>query len=84
MFVYNDDDLIINTPRYEKYQRLFSEAGKKAFMENKRLGIPNVYVENDNIVKEYSDGRKEIIGTAPPDVVYNGPFEIQLPDPPDA
>jgi hypothetical protein len=80
MFVYNDDDLIIGTPRYQEYQRLFSEAGKKAFLENKRLGIPNVYVEKDNIIKEYSDGRKEIIGTCPPDVPYDGPLVIKLPD----
>ncbi|MDR2731657.1 MAG: hypothetical protein LBB36_00385 [Fibromonadaceae bacterium] len=80
MFVYNDDDLIINTPRYEEYQKLFSEAGRRAFLENKRLGIPNVYVENNQIVKEYSDGRKEVIGSAPPDVVYNGPLVIKLPN----
>ncbi len=80
MFVYNDDEPIINTPRYEEYQRLFSEAGRLAFLENKRLGIPNCYVENDQIVKEYSDGRKEIIGSVPPDVIYNGPFVIELPN----
>jgi hypothetical protein len=80
LFVYNDDDLIINTPRYEEYQRLFSEAGKLAFAENKRLGIPNVYVEHDMIVKEYADGRKEILGTVPPDTVYKGPLVIELAD----
>jgi len=80
MFVYNDDDLIIGTPRYEEYQRLFSEAGKLAFAENKRLGIPNVYVENDQIVKEYSDGRKEILGDSPPDIIYKGPLVIELPN----
>jgi len=80
MFVYNDDDLIINTPRYEEYQRLFSEAGKLAIMENKRLGIPNVYVEKDQIVKEYADGRKEILGSVPPDIVYKGPLIIEFPD----
>ena len=80
MFVYNDDDLIIGTPRYEEYQRLFSEAGKLAFLENKRLGIPNVYVENDHVVEEYSDGSKKILGDAPPDIVYKGPLIIELPN----
>jgi hypothetical protein len=80
MFVYNDDDLIIGTPRYEEYQRLFSEAGKLAIAENKRLGIPISYVEKGHVIKEYADGRKEILGDAIPDVVYNGPLIIELPD----
>jgi|GEM_PF-3356882 len=80
MFVYNDDEPIINTPRYEEYQRLFSEAGRLAFLENQRLGIPNCYVEKDQIVKEYPDGRKEILGPARPDIPYNGPLVIELPD----
>jgi len=80
MFVYNDDDLIIGTPRYEEYQRLFSEAGKLAVAENRRLGIPISYVENGHVIKEYADGRKEIICDAIPDVVYNGPRIIELPD----
>ncbi|MDR2999842.1 MAG: hypothetical protein LBU89_01140 [Fibromonadaceae bacterium] len=79
MFVYNDDDLIIGTPRYEEYQRLFSEAGRLAFLENKRLGIPNAYVENNQVIREYPDGRKEVLGDAPPDIEYNGPLIIELP-----
>ncbi len=80
MFVYNDDDLIIGTPRQAEYQRFFSEAGMLAIAENKRLGIPIVYVENDNVIKEYADGRKEILAKARPKVVYNGPSVIELPD----
>jgi len=80
MFVYNDDDQIINTPRYEEYQRLFSEAGKLAVAENRRLGIPLSYVEGGHIIKEYPDGRKEILGDAIPDIVYTGPLVIELPD----
>jgi hypothetical protein len=84
MFVYNDDDQIINTPRYEEYQRLFSEAGQLAVAENKRLGIPLSYVENDQIIRDYADGRKEVLGTVPPDVKYNGPLVIDLSELPDA
>jgi hypothetical protein len=81
MFKFNDDDLIINTPRYEEYQQLFSEAGKLAVMENRRLGIPIVYGnEKNEVIKEYPDGRKEVLGTFPPDVVYNGPSVIELKD----
>jgi hypothetical protein len=80
MFIYNDDDQIINTPRYEEYQRLFSEAGQLATARKKRLGIPISYVENNQIIKEYADGRKEVLGTVPPDVPYNGPLVIELPN----
>ncbi|GBU23211.1 hypothetical protein R80B4_03127 [Fibrobacteres bacterium R8-0-B4] len=80
MLVYNDDDQIINTPRYEEYQRLFSEAGKLAIAENKRHGIPLTYVENDLLIKEYADGRKEVLCSVPPDVPYNGPLVIELPN----
>jgi hypothetical protein len=80
MFVYNDDERIINTPRYEEYQRLFSEAGKLAVAENKRLGIPLSYVENGSVVREYADGRKEILGDAIPDIVYTGPRIIEIPN----
>jgi len=71
-------DRIINTSRYKECQKLFSEAGKLAFAENKRRSIPNVYVEKDNIIKEYADGRKEILGKVKPDVAYNGPRKINL------
>jgi len=40
-----------------------------ATAENKRLGIPNVYVEDGNVIKEYADGRKEILAKAHPKVV---------------
>jgi hypothetical protein len=80
MFKYNDDDLIIGTPRQAEYQRFFSEAGILAYEENKRLGIPNVYVENGNVVKEYSDGKKEIIAKARPKTVYNGEPVIEMPN----
>ena len=58
---------------------MFSEAGILAAAENRRLGIPNVYVENGNVIKEYTDGRKEIIAKARPKTVYNGEPIIELP-----
>lgn len=80
MFVYNDDDLIIGTPRQAAYQRFFSEAGILAEAENKRLGIPIAYVENGNVIREHADGKKEIIGKSRPKVVYNGEPIIALPN----
>jgi len=80
VFVYNDDDLIIGTPKQAEYQRFFSEAGMLAVAENKRLGIPIAYIENGNVIKEYADGRKEILAKARPKVVYKGEPIIELPD----
>jgi hypothetical protein len=45
-----------------------SEAGAFAVRDAKERGLPVTYVENDQIVKEYIDGRKEILGTVPPRV----------------
>jgi len=80
MFTYNDDDLIIGTPRQAEYQRFFSEAGMLAVAENKRLGIPVAYIKDGNVIKEYADGRKEILAKAPPRTVYNGKSVIELPN----
>jgi hypothetical protein len=79
MFVYNDDDLIIGTPRQAEYQRFFSEAGMLAAAENKRLGLPIAYVEDGNVVREYADGRKEILAKTRPKIAYNGSLIIELP-----
>jgi len=80
MFVYNDDDLIIGTPRQAEYQRFFSEAGMLAVAENKRLGIPLAYIKDGYVIKEYADGRKEILAEAPPRTVYKGKPIIELPN----
>ena len=61
-----EDKRIIGTPRYAYFQRMCSEAGLFAIKEAKDRGLPITYVENDEIVKEYSDGRKEILGKIQP------------------
>ena len=43
-----------------------SEAGLFAIKEAKDRGLPITYVENEEIVKEYADGRKEILGRIKP------------------
>jgi hypothetical protein len=37
-----------------------------AIREAKEHGLPITYVENDRIIKEYIDGRKEVLGTVKP------------------
>ena len=63
---FNEDKRIIGTPRYEYFQRMCSEAGLFAIKEAKDRGLPITYVENEDIVKEYADGRKEILGRIKP------------------
>jgi hypothetical protein len=61
-----EDRRIINTKYYAEYQRMVSEAGLFAVRDAKERGLPITYVENDQIIKEYSDGRKEVLGAAKP------------------
>jgi hypothetical protein len=47
---------------YYKYlQDLCRITSERVNKENKEF--PNTYIEGNNIIKEYPDGRKEIIGT---------------------
>jgi hypothetical protein len=66
--IFSEDKRIINTKNYAACQRMFSEAGEFAVREAKAKGLPITYVEDLNIVKEYSDGRKEILGTIKPPI----------------
>jgi DUF438 domain-containing protein len=63
---FNEDKRIIGTPRYKYFQQMCSEAGLFAIKEAKDRGLPITYVENEEIVKEYADGRKEILGRIKP------------------
>jgi hypothetical protein len=65
---FSEDKRIIGTPRYAYFQRMCSEAGLFAVKEAKDKGLPITYVKNEEIVKEYADGRKEILGRIEPNV----------------
>jgi len=65
---FDEDAQIIGTPRYKYFQRMCNEAGLFAIKEARDKGLPITYVENCQIVKEYIDGRKEILGTVKPRV----------------
>jgi hypothetical protein len=66
--MFSEDKPIINTKRYPAFQKLVSEAGLFAVREAKEHGLPITYVENDQIIKEYIDGRKEVLGAVKPRV----------------
>ena len=65
---YSEDEQIIGTPRYIPFQRMCTEAGLFAIKEAKDKGLPITYVENEDIIKEYADGKKEILGRIKPRV----------------
>jgi hypothetical protein len=74
--VFSEDKRIIGTKRYAAFQKMCSEAGEFAVQKDKAAGLPITYVDGITIIKEYSDGRKEILGTIKPPVhvskkVYN-------------
>lgn len=65
---FSEDERIIGTFRYAYFQNMCSEAGSFAVKEAKEKGLPITYVENEEIVKEYNDGRKEILGRIEPNI----------------
>jgi len=65
---FSEDEQIIGTPRYAYFQQMCSEAGLFAVKEARDKGLPITYVENNEIVKEYADGKKEILGKVEPNV----------------
>jgi len=63
---FDEDKQIIGTPRYKYFQQMCNEAGLFAIKDAKDRGLPITYVENNEIVKEYADGRREILGKIKP------------------
>src|ERR1700733_10518656 len=45
-------------------QKLVGEAGQAAASEAKAIGIPKVFAKNGQILKQYPDGRIEVIAVA--------------------
>ena len=68
---FDEDEQIIGTPHYVYFQRMCTEAGLFAIKEAKDRGLPVTYVENEDIIKEYADGRKEVLGKIKPRVKVN-------------
>ena len=63
-----EDKLIIGTERFSSFQKMFSVAGELAVRETLAAGLPVTYVSGTKIIKEYSDGRKEELGSISPAV----------------
>jgi hypothetical protein len=65
--------------RVIELKKICIEVGRRAVAEARALNLPLTFVENDQIVKEYPDGSREILGTVPPRLkVVDG--KVQYPD----
>lgn len=69
-----EDKRIVGTDSYASCQKMFSAAGFLAEKRAKDAGLPITYVSGTNIVKEFPDGSKIIIGTVQSKVVVNTPI----------
>ena len=73
---FSEDKRIIGTCRYAQFQKTCSKAGLLAIKEAQARGLPLTYVENDEIVKEYADGKKEILGRVAPRIKVKRVYKI--------
>ncbi len=60
-------------------QAIGKEVGRRAIAENKALGLPTTFLKDGLIIKEYADGKREILGTVPPGfkVIKGGIYETK-------
>ena len=75
-FKFSENKRIIGTPRYAHFQQMCSDAGLFAIKEAKERGLPITYVEDNNIIKEYADGKKEILGQIKPNIELKRVYKI--------
>jgi hypothetical protein len=72
---FSEDKLLVNSKHFAEFQAMFSRAGELAIRDLKAQNIPITYIKNDKVIKEYSDGRIEILGDSEP-WVYVGKKKI--------
>jgi hypothetical protein len=72
---FSEDKLLVNSPHLAEFQAMFSRAGELAIRDLRVRNIPITYIEDDKIIKEYSDGTTEFLGNAEP-WVYVGKKKI--------
>jgi len=63
-----EDKKIIGTLRYAYFQQMCSEAGLFAIKEARDRHLPITYVDNEDIIKEYDDGKRETLGKIKPNI----------------
>jgi hypothetical protein len=63
-----EDKRIIGTYRYAYFQQMCSEAGLFAIKEAQDRHLPITYVDNEDIIIEYDDGKRETLGKIKPSI----------------
>jgi len=61
-----EDKLLFRCKDIALYKRMFADAGLHAIHETLAAGLPVTHLEKNQIVKEWPDGRREILGELPP------------------
>lgn len=51
---------------FEIIRRIAADAGKSAAAEARAAGLPLIFERNNQIIRLYSDGKKEIVSRKPP------------------
>ena len=62
--IYNFSEIEASPAGSVEIQKLVREAGQAAASEAKAVGIPKVFARNGQILKQYSDGRIEVVAIA--------------------
>lgn len=62
--VYDFSEIETSPSGSAEIQKLVREAGQAAASEAKAVGIPKVFAKNDQILKQYPDGRIEVVAIA--------------------
>lgn len=69
--IYNMSTINESSKSWKKKQRLFSQAGMIAVADARNKGLPITYATGDRVVREYPDGKIEVLGT-----IENAPMPV--------
>ena len=61
--IYNMSTISESSKSRKGKQRLFSQAGMIAVADARNKGLPITYASGDRVVREYPDGKIEVLGT---------------------
>jgi len=65
MGYYNENELLIGTQKFQKYEKMFAEAGEQAVQRAKKKRLTVTYIKDDKIIQEHFDGKKDVLAEAP-------------------
>jgi alpha-D-ribose 1-methylphosphonate 5-triphosphate diphosphatase PhnM len=65
MGYYNENELVIGTRKFQKYEKMFAEAGEQAVQRAKKRRLAVTYIKDNKIIQEHFDGKKDVLAEAP-------------------